>query len=142
MPRQPLFMALSNVSVRLQRAGDNLPVDPVFGSRASTPEEQFEDPIIMRGQPRFRLNKALQPRIDGDAELTDGYVTFAVKELDRVGVEPDRLKHALLVSFERDGASRTEAFQVVRVDHRGHLTGGPILVKAHVRAHKDTRGSL
>lgn len=139
---QPFFMALSELRVRFRRAVADVPVHPVLGTRAATVDQEYGDIVEMRGQPRYKKNKRATERFTGDAEDTDGYVVFAYDELERVGiVNADDLKHARIVGVMRRGTWCAEDYQIVQVQHRGHLAGGPIIVKAHFRIHKDLRGA-
>lgn len=142
MGLRPARMANSDIRIRLQRRGAEQPVDPVFGNKIRPLDEQHEAEMTIRGQPRFRKNKELTPRTTGDSETTLGYITVARDELERRGItNPDSLKHARITGFFRRGAWQNEDFVIVRVDHRGHLMNGPILVKLYFNKHKDAVGS-
>lgn len=135
-------MALSRLRVRLRKDVTSVAVHPVLGTRAATVDQTYADAIVMLGQPRYKKNKKLSEKYTGDGEDTDGYVTFSYDELRRVGItNADTLKYARIVGVERDGVWCDEDYQIVQVPPRGHLTDGPIIVKAFFRIHKDARGA-
>ena len=139
---RPQRMANSTVQVRLQKLTAAQPQDETYGTKVLTVEDQYDAAISLRGQPRFGRNKGSNARMSGDSPETFGYVTFARDTLDAAGItDPDRLKNARIVGFERRAGIDGEDFIITRVDHRGHLAGGPILVKAYFSKHKDLVGS-
>jgi hypothetical protein len=143
---RPHRMANSKVQVRLQRTGAAQPVDPTFKTKLAPRNAQFAATIELEGQPRFEKEERVNAGETGDKSWTDGYITFARRDLARKGIpNPQVLNHALLTGFERDNGGVVMVatqYQVVEVRDRGHLAGGPILVKVFFRIYKDARGSV
>lgn len=139
--RRPLFMGNSLVGIRLLLVED-MPVDPVYETRADTVEAAYGPELRIPGQPRFTNNKRVDPRVTGDAEKVDGYVTFARDTLLRRGVDPEQLKGGRVTGYMRGGTWVPEEFEIKGQDPTGHLPSvGPILVMIRLRALKDLKGS-
>jgi len=139
-------MATSNVWVRLQRAGADQPRSTPWRTKASPIDEQYDAAIAIPGQPRFAKERRGVAADTGDLPQTDGYITFAVETLRVKGItDPRTLRWALVVGFQRDYGGDTqvdEIFQICEVRNRGHLSGGPILVKAFFKRYSDLHGGV
>lgn len=141
MARRPFFMGNSLVGIRLLLI-DEIPVDPLYGTRMGTVEAAYGEEIRVPGQPRFRFNKKVDPRYGGDAESVDAYVMFARDDLERREIPPEALKGGRVTGYMRNGQWYTEEFEILGVDPRGHLpTTGPILIRARLRSLKDLKGA-
>ena len=137
----PNRMATSLFRIRLQRTGAAQYIDPVFGGKLRPLEDQFDAALEMRGQPRFKRNQHETAKLTGDAEQTSAYITVSYLELRRHNVSADQLKNARVTGFFRDGAWVACDFLVKRVDPRGHLMGGPVIVQMRLEAFGDSDGS-
>lgn len=141
---QPFRMALSDVTIRIQKSGGELLVDPVFGQKVGTVDEQYSDPIVIKGQPRFTQLDSTQAGEAGDVVPTRGYVTVSAREIQSKSLIPSQLKHARIVGFQRlhNAVGQPDAADLVitEVRPRGHLAGGPIIYKLIFEKLKDRRG--
>lgn len=141
--RAPFRMAWSDVHVRLLRTGDDQPVDDVFGGPLATVDSQYLPSMTLKGQPRFRMEDKTFATVSGDAGNSDGYVVFALSHLLQAGfTRGDQLKHARIVALQRAGSMQSCDYQITEVVHRGHLRGGPILVKCWFKEFNDLRGAM
>lgn len=139
--RHPLFMGNSLVGIRLLLRGE-IPLDPLYKTRASTVEAAYGPELRIPGQPRFTNNKRVDPRVTGDAEKVDGYVTFARDTLLKRGIDPEQLKGGRVSGYMRGGTWVEEEFEIKVPNPTGHLPSvGPILVMVHLRSLKDLKGS-
>ena len=134
-------MGNSLVGIRLLLR-DEIPIDPLYGTRAGTVEDAYGPEIRVPGQPRFTNNKRVDPRTSGDAEKVDGYVTFARDTLLRLDIDPEQLKGARVSGYMRAGTWVEEEFEIKAQNPTGHLPRvGPILVMVTLRSLKDLKGS-
>ena len=134
-------MGNSLVGLRLLLSSE-IPLDPLYGTRAGTVEAAYGPEIRVPGQPRFSNNKRVDPRFGGDAEKVDGYVTFARDDLLKRSIDPEQLKGSRISGYMRAGTWVTEEFEITKADPTGHLPRvGPILVMTHLRSLKDLKGS-
>lgn len=140
---RPLFMATSKIRVRLQRADDEVRVDDVFGGSTNFLEDRHQDYIELEGQPRFDKEDKRRPVLAGDAQDTRGYATFSIEHLVEKNISnPQQLKNARVIAYERGGSWVNKQYDIVEVRHRGHLRGGPIIVKCFVEEYDDKRGAV
>jgi hypothetical protein len=141
---QPFRMALSEISIRLQKTGSNLLVDDVFGQKVGTVSQQYDAATTILGQPRFSRMEDGQAGATGDLIQTVGHITISAKEISSRGMTPDQLKNARVVGYKRghNAAGTFEAvnFLIKEVRPRGHLAGGPILYRLSVEKFKDEHG--
>lgn len=138
----PMRMANSDVRICLHRGGAAQPVDSVTGAKLRLTGGQWADPIILRGQPRFSRVRDEAAKMSGNSPETNGYVTFSRDVLEAAGItNPVVLEHARITGFRRRGAWEDVDLLVLRADHRGHLTEGPILVKIYFTKQKDLIGA-
>lgn len=136
-------MGNSLVGLRLLKAADQIPRDPLYGTRAVSVDEQYEDEVRVPGQPRFKMFRNVTPHYSGDSEDTrrQAYVCFARDDLLRRGIDPEALKGARVTGYMRAGTWEPAEYEVVDMPPRGHLpTVGPILVKIYLRPLKDLKG--
>jgi len=144
MAVRPVRMGNTLVSVALQRQGGAAqPRSDAFGHKLRPIAAQYEPAIKIPGQPRFNRNHQVDARMSGDGQQTYGYVMFARADLTTAGIaDIYQLLNARITGIdEPDASTRTEDYIVVRVDPRGHLPGGAILVKCSFEKHKDLVGS-
>ena len=141
---QPVRMALSEISVRLQKTGADLMVDPVFGQKLGTVTQQYAAPITLLGQPRFLRADEQSAGEAGDVVPTDGYVTVSAREIRDKGLTPNQLKNARIVGMRRlhnaVGTVDTTEYLINEVRPRGHLAGGPVIFKLYFEKFKDLHG--
>ena len=138
----PIRMATSRLLIRRQRTGSEQYVDPVFGSKMRPLEDQYDAAVEVRGQPRFKRNQHETAKMSGDAEQTSAYVTISYQELAKLGWSEQSLKNARVVGFYRANVLVPCDFLVKRVDPRGHLSGGPVIVQLRLEAFGDLDGSM
>ena len=141
---QPLRMALSRITIRVQKSGNDLLLDPVFGQKVGTVDEQYAAPIVIQGQPRFLQLEPTKAGEAGDVIPTRGYVTVAAREIRDNNLTPSQLKHAKIIGFQRlhNAANTPDVvdLQITEVRPRGHLAGGPVIYKLFFEKFKDRRG--
>lgn len=137
----PIRMATSLFRIRLQRSGAQQYIDPVFQGKLRPLEDQFDAALEMRGQPRFKRNQHETAKLSGDGEQTSAYITVSYQELRARGVTAEQLKNGRVTGFYRDSAWEDCDFLVKRVDPRGHLMGGPVIVQLRLEAFGDSDGS-
>lgn len=142
--RQPFRMSLSEIRIRIQKTGSELLLDPVFGQKIGTVDEQYGEEITLFGQPRFSQSEPTKAGEVGDVVPTQGYITVAAREINRLNLTPAQLKNAKITGFKRlhnvgntvDGVD----LQITEVRPRGHLSGGPVIYKLFFEKFKDRRG--
>ena len=142
--RHPFFMGNSLVGVRVLLPPQQIPRDPLFGTRAVAVQAQYADEVRIPGQPRFKYYKQVDPRFTGDAEeqRRQSYVCFSRDNLLKFGLDPDALKGAQITGYMRNGVWAPVQFEVADVPPRGHLPRvGPILIKVYLRSLKDLQGA-
>jgi virulence-associated protein VagC len=142
--RLPFRMALSEVRIRVQKSGNELLLDPIFGQKIGTVDEQYAAEVTMFGQPRFSQSESTEAGEAGDVVPTQGYVTVSAREIRRLNLSPSQLKNAKITGFKRLHNAAAEIdevdLQITEVRPRGHLTGGPVIFKLFFQKFKDRRG--
>ena len=137
-------MALSEISIRLQKTGTALLVDPVFGQKLGTVTEQYDAATTILGQPRFSRTDEKAAGEAGDTVPTNGYITVSAREIRDRGLTPDQLKNARIVGIRRlhnaAGTNDATEYLVSEVRPRGHLAAGPIIYKLYFEKFKDLHG--
>ena len=142
--RRPTFMGDSLVGLRLLLPANDIPRDPLYGTRAVAVQDQYGEEIRVPGQPRFKYYRSLSPHFTGDSEdqKRQAYVMFARDDLLRRNLDPEKLKGAQVTGFMRADEWVPVQFEIIDVPPRGHLPRvGPILIKAFLRSLKDLQGS-
>lgn len=137
-------MGNSLIGLRVLLPPNQIPMDPLFKTRAVSIQAQYAPEVRVPGQPRFKYYKNVAPTFTGDAEeqRRQSYVCFARDDLLRANIDPDGLKGAQVTGFLRNLVWTPVEFEVVDVPPRGHLPGiGPILIKAYLRSLKDLKGA-
>jgi len=108
-------------------------------------DDDFREPVqqaaravvtTVVGQPRWGIEKGLQPTIIGAEAESDGYVLFRYKDLEAAGIElktNDR--------FIKIGKIVTDVY-ITKLRPEGHYTdqGGATLVKAFFADREPSRG--
>lgn len=142
--RLPFRMSLSEIRIRVQKAAPELLLDPVFGQKIGTVDEQYAAEVTLFGQPRFTRSEPTQAGEVGDIVPTQGYITVAAREINRLNLTPAQLKNAKITGFRRlhNAANTVDAadLQITEVRPRGHLAGGPVIYKLFFEKFKDRRG--
>ena len=142
--RMPIRMSLSEVRVRIQKSGTDLLIDPVFGQKVGTVDEQYAAEVTLFGQPRFTQSEPTKAGEAGDTVPTQGYVTVAAREVRRLNLVPSQLKNAKITGFKRlhNAVNTVDEvdLQITEVRPRGHLAGGPVIYKLFFEKFKDRRG--
>ena len=141
---QPFRMALSEISIRLQKTGSNLLKDEVFNQTVGTVTQQYAAATTILGQPRFSRSDERRAGVAGDAQDTVGHITVSANEITARGWTPGQLKNARVVGYKRlhNAAGSFEAvnYQIKEVRPRGHLSGGPVIYKLLVEKFPDEIG--
>lgn len=142
MPTRPMRMRKTRVQVRLQKTAPDLLVDPIYGNKASTIPNSFQDIIVLKGQVRFFRSEDHEPAQAGDRDYTSGWITFSTADLAAEGItDPTVMKNGLLVGIERiKGTFKELNYMFTEPRPRGHISQ-PIIWKVFFEVHYDERGT-
>lgn len=146
--RGPTHWGWSLVGVCPLLPANEIPRDPLFGTRAVSVAAQYAPELRIRGQPRFAWAnrnasfQKLDSRYSGDSQKADNYVMFAWRELRRRGINPAQMSGFKISGYMCDGVWVPVDFEVTDGAPTGQLRGGPILLKAWLRELKDLRGAV
>ena len=138
---RPYRMATTGIKIRLLKTGSDLLTDDLFGEKDAELEQQFDDYVTIKGQPRFLQQLRQSAQYTGDGHQTDGYITFARHTLRRASIsDPQTLKNARVISINTPDGWEDCNLLIVEVRNRGHLSGGSLIVKAFFKKYGDEEG--